>query len=145
MIAVDTNLLLYAHRPESPFHERALQVVEALWSERGAWGIPVHCLVEFAAVASNGRIWKAPSSRDQIAEQVAVWEESPTLRLLGDDRTVWRRCLELAGRGLCEGGAWYDARIAGACLAHGVAELWTADRDYSRFPALRTRNPLVEA
>ncbi|MEJ7726221.1 MAG: hypothetical protein WKH47_04295 [Actinomycetes bacterium] len=37
----------------------------------------------------------------------------------------------------------HDARIAGICLAHGVTELWTADRDFSRFPGLRTRNPLV--
>jgi len=37
----------------------------------------------------------------------------------------------------------HDARIAAVCLAHGVTELWTADRDFSRFPALRTRNPCV--
>jgi predicted nucleic acid-binding protein len=37
----------------------------------------------------------------------------------------------------------HDARIAALCLSHGVCELWSADRDFSRFPALRTRNPLV--
>jgi hypothetical protein len=37
----------------------------------------------------------------------------------------------------------HDARIAALCLQHGVSELLTADRDFSRFPALRTRNPLV--
>jgi predicted nucleic acid-binding protein len=37
-----------------------------------------------------------------------------------------------------------DARIAALCLQHGVRELWTADRDFSRFPALGVRNPLVE-
>jgi toxin-antitoxin system PIN domain toxin len=143
VIALDTNLLVYAHRPESPFHLRALDVVEGLWSGREAWGLPIHCLVEFAAIVSNRRIWKQASSADQIADQAAAWLEAPGLRLLGDDRTVWTHCLELARRGASEGGAWYDARIAGACIAHGVAELWTADRDYSRFPALRTRNPLI--
>lgn len=31
------------------------------------------------------------------------------------------------------------------CLVEfgGVAELWTVDRDFSRFPALKTRNPLA--
>src|SRR5699024_9884608 len=38
----------------------------------------------------------------------------------------------------------HDARIAAICLSHGISELWTADRDFSRFPALKTRNPLVE-
>jgi hypothetical protein len=144
VIAVDTNLLVYAHRPESPLHSRALDVLEGLAGGQRAWGIPIHCLVEFAAVVSSGRLWKEPSRVEHIADQVAVWIESPSCRLLADDETVWEHTLALARRGLSTGGAWYDARIAGVCLAHGVTEFWTADRDYTRFPALRTRNPLVE-
>ena len=41
------------------------------------------------------------------------------------------------------GAAIHDARIAAICLDHGVDELWTCDRDFSRFPDLRTRNPLI--
>jgi predicted nucleic acid-binding protein len=37
----------------------------------------------------------------------------------------------------------HDVRIAAICLTHGVCELWTADRDFSDFPRLRTRNPVV--
>ncbi|MEM9305055.1 MAG: hypothetical protein AAGE01_23295 [Pseudomonadota bacterium] len=37
----------------------------------------------------------------------------------------------------------YDARIAAACLVGGGSKLWTCDRDYGRFPELKTRNPLV--
>ena len=37
----------------------------------------------------------------------------------------------------------HDARVAALCLAHGVRELWTADRDFSRFPGLATSNPLA--
>ena len=33
--------------------------------------------------------------------------------------------------------------IAAICLSHGVSELWTADRDFSRFPDLRVCNPLI--
>jgi toxin-antitoxin system PIN domain toxin len=144
VIALDTNLLVYAHRPESPWHARTVEVIDGLWSGRRAWGIPVHCLVEFAAVVSNRRLWKAPSQVDHVADQVAAWTESPSCRLLADDETVWEHALALARRGRCEAGTWYDARIAAACLAHGVTELWTADRDYTRFPALRVRNPLVD-
>lgn len=145
MIALDTNLLVYAHRPESPFHDRALEIVEELCEGRRLWGVPIHCLVEFAAIVSNRRIWKSPSSIDHISEQVSVWTESPSCRLLADDDTVWEQTLRLGRRGASEGGAWYDARIAATCLANGITELWTADRDYSRFPALRTRNPLIPA
>jgi predicted nucleic acid-binding protein len=36
-----------------------------------------------------------------------------------------------------------DTRIAALCLAHGVRELWTADRDFTRYPSLKIRNPLI--
>jgi predicted nucleic acid-binding protein len=39
----------------------------------------------------------------------------------------------------------HDARVATLCLQHGVRELWSADRDFGRFPGLRTVNPLVAA
>jgi toxin-antitoxin system PIN domain toxin len=143
MIAVDTNILVYAHRPESAPHSLALASLDGLHATGSAWGIPVHCLVEFAAVVSNPRIWRQPSSPDAIADQASAWLECRGFRLLGDDAVVWSRTHELAARGHISGAAWYDARIAAVCLAHGVRELWTADRDYSSFPALRTRNPLV--
>jgi hypothetical protein len=50
---------------------------------------------------------------------------------------------QLATTGRLQGPQIHDARIAAICLSHGVSELWTADRDFSRFPQLRVRNPLV--
>ncbi len=143
MIAVDTNILVYAHRPESPLHADSDAAIRRLAATGHPWGIPCHCLVEFAAVVSNSRIWKHPSTTEHIAAQVGAWRTSRDLRILGDDETVWERCVEIAEKGRIQGARWYDARIAATCLAHGVAELWTVDRDYSRFPVLRSRNPLT--
>lgn len=36
----------------------------------------------------------------------------------------------------------HDAHIAALLLEHGVDELWTHDRDFTRFPGLRVRFPL---
>ncbi len=143
MRALDTNILVYAHRPESPLHTESEKAIRAEAARGHPWAIPCHCLVEFAAVVSNARIWKHMSTTEHIAAQFEAWRASPGLRILGDDETVWDRCVEIAEKGRIRGARWYDARIAAACLAHGVAELWTVDRDYSRFPTLRTRNPLV--
>jgi len=49
--------------------------------------------------------------------------------------------LALAARAY--GGAIHDARIAAICLSHGLAERWSADRDFSRFPALAVCNPRI--
>jgi predicted nucleic acid-binding protein len=42
------------------------------------------------------------------------------------------------------GGVIHDARVAAICVEHGVTQLWTLDRDFSRFPAIRTDNPLMK-
>ena len=43
------------------------------------------------------------------------------------------------------GGAVHDARIAAICVAHGIEDLLTRDRDFSLFPELRTRDPFKAA
>ena len=50
---------------------------------------------------------------------------------------------ELIERGSVAGPRVHDARIAAVCILHGVRELWSADRDFSRFPDLKVRNPLI--
>ena len=71
--------------------------------------------------------------------------ESPSLSLIGEAPQHWATLSKLATQAKAQGGAIYDARIAAICLDHGISELWTADRDFSRFPGLRVRNPLVES
>ena len=58
MIAVDTNLLVYAHRKESRVHEAAFAIVRALAEGSQGWAIPWPCCYEFLSVVTNPRIWK---------------------------------------------------------------------------------------
>jgi predicted nucleic acid-binding protein len=74
---------------------------------------------------------------------VAIWGEAPSLRFLSEGGRHFERLSDLALSGRIRGAMIHDARIAAICLEHGVSELWTADRDFGRFPALKTRNPLV--
>ena len=145
MIAVDTNILVYAHRPECPFHEAAQRVLGDLAAGPEPWAIPLHCLVEFLGVVTNVRLWRQASTLPEGFAQVAAWRESPHLRLLTEDPTWWTTFEEMSTQAKASGGALHDARIASCCRYNGVAELWTADRDFSRYPALRARNPLVRA
>jgi hypothetical protein len=63
--------------------------------------------------------------------------------LLGEGDEHGRGCGRSSRPGRVTGPVVHDARIAALCLAHGVRELWTADRDFGRFPALVTSNPLA--
>lgn len=143
MIAVDTNVLVYAHRADAPQHEASRRALSTLAEGLGAWAIPWPCLHEFVSVVTHPRIYAPPTPLGQALDQVEAWLESPTLQVLGESPGHWRRLADLARRGAVRGPQIHDARIAAICLEHGVRELWTADRDLGRFPDLRTRNPLV--
>ena len=70
--------------------------------------------------------------------------DSPSLIMLGETGDHWQMLRELAVAGSVHGPMVNDARIAALCLGHGVTELFTADKDFSRFPTLSTRNPLLK-
>lgn len=143
MIAVDTNILVYAHREDSPFHTRARECLESLANGRGAWAIPWPCLHEFFAIATHPRIYAPPTPGDLALDQVDAWLESPSLQLLGESERHWPVLRSLVEAGRLAGPQVHDARIAALCLQHGVRTLWSADRDFSRFPHLIVANPLV--
>jgi toxin-antitoxin system PIN domain toxin len=143
MIALDTNLLIYAHRAETEWNEDAYDLLRGLTEGREAWAIPYPCVHEFLRNVTDPRIYANPTPLDVALEQVAAWWEAPTLRLLSEGGRHFEILSKVARDGRAAGAKIHDARIAAICLDHGVRELWTADRDFSRFTALRSRNPLV--
>ena len=145
MIAVDTNILVYAHREESPFHAAAVPCVAALAEGPAIWAIPWPCVHEFLAIVTHPRIYAPPTPLARALDQVDAWLESPALTLLTESAAHWPtlRALLLAGR--ITGPRVHDARIAALCRQHGVRELWSADRDFSRFAGIVVVNPLVGA
>lgn len=143
MIAIDTNLLVYAHRGEMPFHTTAARCLRDLAQGRSTWAIPWPCLHEFLGVVTNPRIFKTPSTAVEAVRQVDTWHESPSLSVLHESTQHWLTLRRLLTAGRIRGAMVHDARIAAICLDHDVSEFWTADRDFSRFPTLTARNPLV--
>jgi toxin-antitoxin system PIN domain toxin len=143
VIALDANLLVYAHRIDTPFHAIASERVRELAEGKAAWAIPWPCLHEFYGVVTHRRVFSPPSTPEEAIAQIDIWMESATLHLLSETPTHWAHLRQLIITGQLQGPIIHDARIAALCLAHGVRELWSADRDFNRFPALRVRNPLV--
>jgi len=92
---------------------------------------------------THERIFSPPSPLPRALQQVAAWLESPALVMLAESEGYWNVLARLLERSKINGPRVHDARIAALCIHHGVQELWSADRDFSRFGELRTRNPLV--
>ncbi|MDJ0952637.1 MAG: PIN domain-containing protein [Acidimicrobiia bacterium] len=143
MIAVDTNLLVYAHRRDSAFHKRAAELLQDLAEGDRSWAIPWPCIHEFLAIASHPRIFSPPTPPERAVGQVDAWMESPTLSLLGEGPGYWRRFRATLESGAIAGPRVHDARVAALCADAGATELWTTDRDFSRYP-IRVRNPLLD-
>ena len=143
MIAVDTNLLVYAHRRDSHWFEPARQALRLLVEGTATWAIPWPCVHEFLAISTHPKIYRPPTELPRALEQVAVLLASPSLVLLSETAGYWPVLNRLLAAGQVTGAKVHDARIASLCLSHGVSELWSADRDFTRFPELKTRNPLI--
>ncbi len=143
MIALDTNILVYAHRRDSPWFDAAQAVIAELVTKRLDWAIPWPCVHEFLSVVTHPKIYKEPTPTARAIDQVTAWLETGTVILLSENDDVWPILSRLVTAAKIVGPRVHDAKIAAVCQAHGIAELWTADRDFESFPQLRTRNPLV--
>lgn len=144
MQAVDTNVLVYAHRSDSPFHAQARAVVGELAESPANWAIPWPCVHEFYAIVTHPKIYRPASTPAQALAQIEAWCASPSLVLLAETHLHRQILTELLADSHAIGAMVHDARVAALCLAHGVRDLVTLDRDFSRFPSLTTRSFLSE-
>ncbi len=136
MIAVDTNVLIYAHRRETERHTEALRRLTALAEGDSPWGLPVFCVAEFVRVVTHLRVFTPPTDLRTALDFIDRLLESPSSRLLLPSQTYVSTF-----RGVCEaaevrGNLAFDAQIVASCTEHGVRDLITADRDFARFAAM---------
>ena len=143
MIAVDSNILVYAHRKDSPFHPKAIARVTALASSTSPWAIAWASLHEFLAIVTHPKIYDPPTPLVTALEAVRAWQASSSLRLLGEGPGYFGILCNPVSAGFIVGPKIHDARIASICLYHGVKQLWSADRDFTSFPDISCKNPLI--
>lgn len=144
MIAVDTNLLVYAHRRDSEWHAAAARVLRQLAEGRAGWAIPWPCIHEFLAIVTHPRIYNPPSTMRAALDQARAWLGSPSLILIAEEPSYLPQLEKVLVSAKIVGPRVHDARIAALCVQHGVQEIWTADRDFGRFGSIQARNPLVD-
>jgi toxin-antitoxin system PIN domain toxin len=143
LIAVDTNILVYAHREDSLFHSAAVQCIAGLAEGTAPWSIPWPCLHEFLAVVTHPRIYKPPTTLATAFDQINAWMESPSLVLLAETDGYRTTLHSVLAASQVNGPRIHDARIAALCRHHDVRELWSVDRDFGRFRDLSVVNPMM--
>ncbi|MEO8594690.1 MAG: TA system VapC family ribonuclease toxin [Candidatus Solibacter sp.] len=143
MIAIDTNILVYAHRADSQWHAAADRCVVELAESGRPWTIPWPCIHEFLAIVTHPKVYRPPTPLATALRQVECWLECPTLTMSGETAEHWEALKAVLLAGKVAGPMVHDARVAAICRQHGVRTLWSADRDFSRMAGLKIVNPLL--
>lgn len=140
MVALDTNILVYAKRTEAPHHVAAKQLLQDLAEGGDPWGLPWPCVYEFLRVVTHPKVFDPPSDLEVVLEDLANLFQSPSIVLLGEGPHHAAHLRKLMSEGQVRGNLVHDAHIAAIALEHSV-ELLTVDKDFARFSSLRLRNP----
>jgi len=141
LIALDTNLLVYAHRAEAPEHAAAMATLER--AAREAWGVPFPVVAEFWTVVTSRAAGARPASPDEAGAFLDdMWSAGarPLLPSLKLTAAVGRRAREMGIRGP----RIFDLQIGMIALENGARELWTHDAGFVAVPGLKVRDPLLE-
>jgi uncharacterized protein len=142
MIAIDTNLLVYAHRARTPQHGRARSAIEAAASQPQGWGLAVAVLPEFWSIVTHPASEGRPSTPAEAADFVraltdagaAIWMPGPGFG---------ERLLQTAAALGVSGPRIFDLQIALTAFEGGATELWTHDGGFVAVPGLRVSDPLA--
>ncbi len=138
MIAVDTNVLVYANRAGAPLQAAAQARLAELAEGDEPWGLPVACLWGFVRVVTQP-VFDPPTPLDQALDVVDRLLASPSVRVLAPGARHRSLLRQIAIEARAAGRVFTDAVIVALCKEHGVDTILTNDRDFRRFSGIRVK------
>jgi uncharacterized protein len=139
--AFDTNVLVNATVLSSPHHDVARRLLTEAAEGARPWAIAWPSIYEFLRVVTHPRVLHPPMPSAAALGAVQAILASPPLVLLSESARHADLMTELLRTSGATGNLVHDAHIAALCIEHGVTELVTGDRDFSRFRELKVHNP----
>lgn len=143
MTLLDANVLLYAYHPRSDHHERSRSWLEETLSGHTPVRLAWWTIFAFLRISTSPRIFEHPLRMTEASAIVSSWLTLGTVAVLEPGERYWEIFRGLLRTAQVSGALVTDAALAALAIEHG-ATLCTTDRDFSRFPGLTTRNPLVD-
>jgi hypothetical protein len=142
MTAIDSNILVYAHRSATPEHRKAQKAIERATADLSQWGISLASLAEFWSIVTHPASAGGPSTGAQAAEFIRSLVEAGAqiwLPGLGFAQRLMQVAvdLEVAGPRI------FDLQIALTASDNGATEIWTHDHNFLTIPGLRVQDPLI--
>ena len=140
MLAPDVNVLVYAHRAELPEHDACRLWLESLVNADAAFGVADLVLSGFLRVVTHPRIFSSPTPLAEALAAASALREQPNCVPMQPGPRHWGIFERLCRDAQVKGNIVADAYLAALAIEAGC-EWVTTDRDYSRFPGLRWRQP----
>ncbi len=141
MIVLDANLLVYGYDRSASQHKKARAWLEEIFAMRDVVGLPWQAISAFLRFMTNRRLPGTRLTPERASQIVDGWLEQPNVRVLVPGEQHWAILRRMLVEGQASGSLVSDAIIAALAIESGGV-LYSADRDFARFPGLRWENPL---
>ena len=142
MIAIDTNLLVYAHRTAMREHSAAQRALQKASEDPRGWGGALPSVAEFWSVVTHPACAGGPAPPLEAAEFLRVLIRETGARVWLPQTGFWERLARLAIDLKAPGPRGFDLQIALVAFENGATELWSHDRGFTGLPGLVIRDPL---
>lgn len=140
MILCDVNVLIYAFRSDAEDHPRYKSWLETAINGPSAYGVAPQVLASVVRICTHPRIFKIPSSLDDIFAFCRTVLEQPNATVTVPGDRHWEIFESLCQQSQSKGNIAQDAWFAALAIEFGC-EWITTDRDYARFDGLTWRTP----
>ncbi len=142
MIAIDTNLLIYAHRAGAPEHDAARRAIQLASNNARGWGMALSCIAEFWSVVTHPASTGGPSTARQVHDflRSLIVEAGATVWL--PQEGFWEKLARAAVDLQVQGARIFDLQIALTVFENGASEIWTHDAGFVTLPGLLAHDPL---
>lgn len=144
MLLPDINVLIYAHRSDSPEHERYARWLTRLVESPSPFGLSDFVMTGFLRIVTNRRIFPEPTPRATAIDFIENLLLQPNCVFVLPRPRQWSLMASLCEQADIAGPMVSDAYLAALTIDHGC-ELVTTDSDFARYPGLRWSHPLSQA
>lgn len=141
-VTVDTNILLYAANADDDLYGQARELVERLGSGPDLLYLFWPTIMGFLRIATHPAIFPNPASPNEAIATITTLLERPTVRTPAEEDGFWEVYRSTAGDS-ARGNHVPDAHLAALMRQHGVAVIYTRDRDFRRYDGIEARDPFA--
>lgn len=140
---LDANVLLYASDGSSPFHARAVELVERIARGPDLCYLFWPTVMAYLRISTHPAVFARPLSAAEAIRNVEQLLERPHVQSPGEPERFWKDYRAVAEDAVPTGNLVPDAHIVTLMLGNQVRTIWTHDRNFRHFEGIDVRDPFA--